>query len=259
MYRIAVCEDDPRTAEQNKTAACHVLEGKGRSQGRDYDVEVFHTAAPLMKRLTADPDAYQLLLLDIQLDGDNGVELARFLREHKVSASIIYITDPPGFALDSFPTYPLEYLLKPVDMNALRSCLLKAAAQSDPKEASPVTPMTMEELDGSGIKNPYAKEMLRYIQEHYSERISLTELSQQLNISCTHLNAKFKAETGHTFHDFLNYYRISKAVEFQQEGDKKLYEIAEMVGFSDYKYFSKVYKKYVGYPPNKLFTEEKSE
>ena len=123
MYRIAVCEDDPRTAEQNKTAACHVLEGKGRSQGRDYDVEVFHTAAPLMKRLTADPDAYQLLLLDIQLDGDNGVELARFLREHKVSASIIYITDHPGFALDSFPTYPLEYLLKPVDEGRLAAAL----------------------------------------------------------------------------------------------------------------------------------------
>ena len=123
IYRIAVCEDDPRTAEQNKTAACHVLEGKGRSQGRDYDVEVFHTAAPLMKRLTADPDAYQLLLLDIQLDGDNGVELARFLREHKVSASIIYITDHPGFALDSFPTYPLEYLLKPVDEGRLAAAL----------------------------------------------------------------------------------------------------------------------------------------
>ena len=44
MYRIAVCEDDPRTAEQNKTAACHVLEGKGRAQGRDYDIDVFHAA-----------------------------------------------------------------------------------------------------------------------------------------------------------------------------------------------------------------------
>ena len=133
MYRIAVCEDDPRTAEQNKTAACHVLEGKGRSQGRDYDVEVFHTAAPLMKRLTADPDAYQLLLLDIQLDGDNGVELARFLREHKVSASIIYITDHPGFALDSFPTYPLEYLLKPVD-----EARLSAALDWDRQQKRPV-------------------------------------------------------------------------------------------------------------------------
>lgn len=123
MYRIAVCEDDPRTAEQNKTAACRVLDGKGRAQGRDYDVEVFHAATPLMERLTANSNAYQLLLLDIQLDRDNGVELARFLREHQVSASIIYITDHPGFALDSFPTYPLEYLLKPVDEERLAAAL----------------------------------------------------------------------------------------------------------------------------------------
>lgn len=94
--------------------------------------------------------------------------------------------------------------------------------------------------------------MLRYIQEHYAERISLTDLSQKLNISCTHLNAKFKAEVGYTFHDFLNYYRITKAVELQKQGKLKLYEIAELVGFSDYKYFNKVYKKYVGYPPNKI-------
>ena len=123
MYRIAVCEDDPRTAEQNKTAACRVLEGKGHVQGRDYDIDVFHTAPPLIERLAGDPDAYQLLLLDIQLDGDNGVELARFLREHQVGASIIYITDHPGFALDSFPTYPLEYLLKPVDEARLAAAL----------------------------------------------------------------------------------------------------------------------------------------
>lgn len=123
MYRIAVCEDDPRTAEQNKTAACHVLDGKGRVRRQDYDIEVFHSAAPLMERLAEDPDAYQLLLLDIQLDRDNGVELARFLREHEVDASIIYITDHPGFALDSFPTYPLEYLLKPVDEARLAAAL----------------------------------------------------------------------------------------------------------------------------------------
>ena len=123
MYRVAVCEDDPRTAEQNKIAVCRILNGRGRVQGRDYDIEVFHTTAPLMERLTANSNAYQLLLLDIQLDGDNGVELARFLREHQVNASIIYITDHPGFALDSFPTYPLEYLLKPVDKDRLSAAL----------------------------------------------------------------------------------------------------------------------------------------
>ena len=123
MYRVAVCEDDPRTAEQNKIAVCRVLNGRGRVQGRDYDVEVFHAATPLMERLTANSNAYQLLLLDIQLDGDDGVEMARFLREHQINASIIYITDHPGFALDSFPTYPLEYLLKPVDEERLAAAL----------------------------------------------------------------------------------------------------------------------------------------
>ena len=43
------------------------------------------------------------------------MELARFLRERKGNASIIYITDYPGFALDSFSVSPLEYPLKPVD------------------------------------------------------------------------------------------------------------------------------------------------
>ena len=123
MYRIAVCEDDPRTAEQNKTAACHVLDGKGRVRRQDYDIEVFHSAAPLMERLAEDPDVYQLLMLDIQLDGDNGIELAHFLREHQVNTSIIYITDHPGFALDSVPSYPLEYLLKPVDEARLAAAL----------------------------------------------------------------------------------------------------------------------------------------
>lgn len=54
---------------------------------------------------------------------ENGVELARFLRERKVNASIIYITDYPGFALDSFSVSPLEYPLKPVDEWRLAAAL----------------------------------------------------------------------------------------------------------------------------------------
>lgn len=151
-----------------------------------------------------------------------------------------------------------EYLLKPVDMNELKACLLKITTRQEQESAAPrqLEPLPVLELDAGCITNKYAREMLRYIQAHYAQRISLTDLSQELNISCTHLNAKFKAETGHTFHEFLNYYRISKAVELQKQGDLKLYEVAEQVGFADYKYFNKVYKKYVGCSPNKLFPEK---
>jgi two-component system response regulator YesN len=67
-----------------------------------------------------------------------------------------------------------------------------------------------------------------------------------------YLNSKFKEETNYTFNDFLNRYRILKAVELLKEGDLLIYEIAEQVGFQDYKYFSQVFKKYIGQPPTEF-------
>ena len=146
-----------------------------------------------------------------------------------------------------------EYLLKPVDVNELRNCLRRIAAGA-PGGKSAEAPEIDEKP--APLQNKYAEAMMQYIRQHYAEHISLTDLSRQMNLASTHLNAKFKAETGYTFHDFLNYYRIRRAVELQKRGEHKLYEIAELVGFSDYKYFNKVYKKYTGYSPNVIFPRE---
>lgn len=77
----------PRNKIKQPPAVC--WREKAVSQGRDYDIDVFHAAPPLMERLAKYSDAYPLSLLDIQLDGDNGVELVRFLRENKVNAASI--------------------------------------------------------------------------------------------------------------------------------------------------------------------------
>ena len=103
-----------------------------------------------------------IVITDIRMQDMDGLDMIRRGQEICSFRSIILSGYSEfDYAQKAIRLGVREYLLKPVDMNALRSCLLKAAAQSDPKEASPVTPMTMEELDGSGIKNPYAKEMLR--------------------------------------------------------------------------------------------------
>ena len=198
-----------------------------------------------------------IVITDIRMQDMDGLEMLRAgLEVCPFRAVIISGYSEFDYAQQAISLGVSEYLLKPVDFNELKACLLKIAARQQQESAShrqtdlPKFP----DLDARRLDNKYAAEMLRYIQEHYPERISLTDLSQELNVSCTHLNAKFKAETGYTFHDFLNYYRISKAVELQKQGTLKLYEIAERVGFADYKYFNKVYKKYVGYPPNKIFS-----
>lgn len=120
---IAACDDEPQMAKKNETTLCRILDKRGMVRGQDYEIDVFRTPDLLRKRLEQDPSAYDLLMLDIQFPDTNGIEMAHFLRGHDVQAEIIYVTDHPGFALDSFPTYPLEYILKPLDEERLAAAV----------------------------------------------------------------------------------------------------------------------------------------
>lgn len=131
---IAVCDDEPQMAEQNEAALSRILDGHGLQRSRDYEIDVFHVPALLVQRLEQDRSVYDILMLDIQLADTNGTELAHFLRDHDVQAEIIYVTDYPGFALDSFPTYPLEYLLKPVDEERLAAAMDRYLLMHRPPE-----------------------------------------------------------------------------------------------------------------------------
>lgn len=123
MYRIAICDNEPLAVQQNADAIRRILNNRGMEEVRDYDIDLFHSPAPLISRLTGQPDLYQLLLLDVLLDDANGLELAAFLRENQVDISIIYISAFQDYALDSFPTHPVDYLTKPVDEKRLAAAL----------------------------------------------------------------------------------------------------------------------------------------
>lgn len=200
-----------------------------------------------------------IVITDIRMPGMSGIDMLRAgMKEQTLRAIILSGHADFKHAQDAIRLGVVEYLLKPVDFDELRDCILRITAgaveaehEEYKKRMAGVRELPLPDPDG--IRNEYARRMLDYITAHYAEKISITDLGALYDVSSTHLNAKFKAETGYTFHDFLNYYRISKAVELQKEGNHKLYEIAEMIGISDYKYFNKVYRKYVGCSPAKFF------
>lgn len=103
--------------------------------------------------------------------------------------------------------------------------------------------------------NRYVDFMIKSIHENYATKLALSDISEECQMSSTYLNVKFKNATGYTFNDYLNRYRIKKAVDLLKENKYMIYEIAEMVGFSDYKYFIKVFKKYVGCSPARFIKE----
>jgi len=89
----------------------------------------------------------------------------------------------------------------------------------------------------------------QFILDHYHRSITLREVADHVYISQSHLSALFK-EGGETYLKFLTSIRIRKAVELLRETSVKVYEIVEMVGYSDPAYFSEVFKKHTGKSPN---------
>ena len=65
-----------------------------------------------------------------------------------------------------------------------------------------------------------------------------------------YLSQLFKEKTGDTYLNFLTKIRINKAKELLEKTDLKIYEICEMVGYSDTNYFSKLFEKFAGVRPS---------
>lgn len=91
---------------------------------------------------------------------------------------------------------------------------------------------------------------IKYIMEHFSEEISLEEVSQAVNISPFYFSRLFKQETGKNFIEFLNDTRIRKAKEYLADPMFSIKEICHRCGYSDPNYFSRIFRKYEGISPS---------
>ncbi len=89
----------------------------------------------------------------------------------------------------------------------------------------------------------------KLIGEHYGSGITLDEIANTLHVTEEYLSSLFKKETGVTFSETIKRYRITKAKELLTTSNLKISEIANLVGYSDGKYMSRVFKEEVGMSP----------
>ena len=88
------------------------------------------------------------------------------------------------------------------------------------------------------------------ILQYYDQGITLEEIAGKLVVSEEYLSTQFKKETGMTFSETVRKYRIEKVKKLLLETPFKLNQIAELAGYSDSKYMSKVFKEEVGMLPS---------
>jgi two-component system response regulator YesN len=88
---------------------------------------------------------------------------------------------------------------------------------------------------------------LSIIHQEYSSDLSLECIAERLHITPEYLSSVFAREVGQKWISYLTEYRINKSKELLWSKKYKIYEIARMVGYSDVKYYCKVFKKVTGY------------
>lgn len=91
-----------------------------------------------------------------------------------------------------------------------------------------------------------------YIHENYKKPLTLTKISQELHISRSYLSSLFNDATGMSFSEYLNNYRIQKAIILKKESSLSWTEIAFSVGYKNYANFSYNFKKLLGESPRDL-------
>ncbi len=98
-----------------------------------------------------------------------------------------------------------------------------------------------------------------YIASCLSEKITLKMISEYVYLSETYFSFLFKKVTGITYIDYIQKLRMQEAKKLLVNSNYKVYKIAEMIGYSDYKYFSVQFKKYVALTPKEYRNQGRRE
>lgn len=119
MYKIAVCEDDPVMLKNTAALAEQAL----NEMSIEGAVTPFSEGNGILEAFENERDAFDLLLLDILMDGINGMELAKTLRRRGVSAGIAFITSSKEFLREGYSVQPINYLFKPAEIDGLKEVI----------------------------------------------------------------------------------------------------------------------------------------
>jgi len=110
----------------------------------------------------------------------------------------------------------------------------------------------LKEID-EGAFNYYPwNRLLQYVDEHYSEHISLAKAARISGLDMSSFCTFFRESVGINFADWLRQVRIEKAVELMKARDFSITEVAYEVGFADLTMFGRAFKKYTRMTPREF-------
>lgn len=248
MYRVLIVEDE----DIIRKGIAYTMDWVG--MGCTIVGEAANGREGLDKIKELSPD---IVLVDIMMPVMDGIEMIRRAGEDDGNSDLktIILTSYADFdyAKEAINLGVSAYLMKPVDEEELKVSVAKVISEIEKEHRlEQIEQKSSDVFIKTDKENDYIQQILDETKLHYSEKISIEIFSDRFGVSSSYLSRKFKESTGTSYLDFLNKYRVQQAVKLLETGKYKVYEVSDLTGFSDYKHFNTVFKRYTGSSPSEF-------
>lgn len=207
-------------------------------------------------------ETVDILLCDIEMPYGSGLDLVEWVKVNYPDTECIFLTchSEFDFARQALQLHALDYVLKPVAPEKLVDILSSAQQAILEKRRSQkyeeygkryveeIARPTEEEEERLRPKS-VVEEVKAYVQKNISENLSVEEIAGKVYLSADHLTRQFKKQTGQTLIDYIIEQRMILAKELLEQGQLTITMISAKVGYSNYSYFTKIFKKHYGMTP----------
>ena len=181
-----------------------------------------------------------VVITDVKMPKMDGLQMLETARAQEVKAKFIILSGYADFkyAQKAIQLGVFDYLLKPISIGKVKE-LLQVLVADEAKE--------LDSQDEISACHQVIRSIVSDIEKHYNQRLGLENFADRYRLTPEYISGLFTKEMGMTFSEYLKKVRMDKAIVLLQQSDFKIYEIACRVGYSDPKYFSKIFKEYTGY------------
>lgn len=200
-----------------------------------------------------------VMLCDIEMPMESGLELIEWAREHSPDTVSVILSchDRFDFARQAVKLQCLDYVMKPATPEALLDVLSRAAnvvkarrrqvlLQEVGKQYAHI--VAVEDEEASGRAN-LVGQVAQYILAHLDAALTVEGLASRFYVSADHLTRSFKKKYGKTVIHYITEQRMFLAGEMIRHTPLTLTTIAEKVGYANYPYFVKMFRKHYGMTP----------
>lgn len=248
MYKVVIIDDEPIIVEglskvvKWEEYGC-VLSGSAYN-GKE-GIALIHEKKP------------DIIFSDISMPGMDGLQMIASIRVELPHTMIAILTGYRDFdfAQKAINLGVSRFLLKPSKLSEIEEAVQFMVQQLDKKKELLKETVKEEEADQEQEEEGSAgsfivKKALEYMEENYKEKITLTELADELFVSQWHLSKLLNKHTKKSFSELLNETRVKKAKQLLKDPTLRVGDVAESVGFLDIAHFSRVFKKYTNMSAN---------